>query len=110
LELAFDSKALRAICENEINAKRDLGPEVAEILKHRLADMHAAPSPKDLVAGRPREQGSQRGQGQMVVDLCDGYRIVFCANHPKNPMTASSDLDWSRINRVKILRIDKENG
>jgi len=39
LELAFESKPLRTVCETEVQAKLELeGATVAEILKHRLAD------------------------------------------------------------------------
>lgn len=110
LELAFDTQSLRTICESEPHAKRELGSHMAETLKHRLADLHAAPSPKDLVAGRPRELDGTGPQRAMAVDLRDGHRIVFCANHTKTPMTALGDPDWSRVSRVKILRIEKDNG
>jgi hypothetical protein len=106
LELAFDSKLLRTICENDEHAKRQLGRSVAEILKHRLADLRAAASPKDLVAGRPRVlHGGDRQY--MAVDLPDGYRVVFSANHAKNPMTETGDLDWARVGRIKILNIER---
>lgn len=110
MELAFDTKSLRTICESEPHARRELGPNVAETLKHRLADMHAATSPKDLVAGRPRELPRSGTQPRMALDLSDGLSILFCANHPKAPLTARGDLDWSRVNRVKILGIGNEDG
>lgn len=68
--------------------------------------MRAAISPKDLVAGRPRIGAD--GQ-QMVLDLCDGYRIVFKANHPKNPKSETEDVDWERVSRIKILRIERDH-
>jgi hypothetical protein len=110
LELAFDTKALRTVCESEADAKRELGLDVAETLKHRLADLHAATSVKDLAAGRPRELDGTGPHRAMAVELSHGHHIVFCANHPRTPMTASGDLDWSRVSRVKILRIEKDNG
>ena len=109
MELAFDSKSLRTICESERQAKLKLGDAVAEILKHRLADLRAAASVKDLIAGRPRRLYSASLQ-QMAVDLRDGYRLVFTANHAKNPMTQTGDLDWERVSRIKILRIEGDNG
>lgn len=108
LELAFDSKSLRTICESEAHARRELGPTVAEILKHRLADLRAATSVRDLLVGWPRTLDSESHQ-HMVVDLCDGYYVVFCANHPNNPMTESGQLDWSKVNRIKILRIESDH-
>jgi len=83
LQLAFESQSLRAICENENQAKLELGAAAATMLKHRLADLRAASSVRDIVAGRPREIDGPPPK-PMVVDLCDGRRIVFTANHPNN--------------------------
>ncbi len=48
LELAFETKRLREICENEEIASQELGAEGAERLKHRLADLRAAGSIEEL--------------------------------------------------------------
>lgn len=108
MELAFDSRQLRTICESEAHARGELGAAVAEMLKHRLADLRAATSVRDLVAGRPR---LLEGTSDlcMALDLCAGYRVVFCANHPQNPVMATGGLDWLRVSRVKIMRIEKDN-
>jgi hypothetical protein len=103
LEFAFESKELRDICESESEAKRHLGDPVAEMLRHRLADLDAAPSAKDLIAGQPRLGEDAE---TMVVDLCEGSRLVFTANHPSNPMTATGELDWANVRRIRILRIE----
>ncbi|SRR5579883_1280859 len=39
------TKELRDICEIEAEARREFGDAVAEVLKHRLADLDAAISP-----------------------------------------------------------------
>ena len=109
MELAFVSKLLRTICENEAYAKCKLGPMVAEVLKHRLADLRAATSVKDLVVGRPHGLGGADHQ-HMVIDLCDDHRMVFCANHPNNPVAESGKLDWPKVSRIKILRIEGNHG
>ncbi len=108
MEIAFDTKHLRTICESEVQANHELGSEVAEILKHRLADLRAATSIKDLVAGRPRKLDDVNRQ-YMIINLRDGYGLVYCANHLKNPKTETGDLDWERVSRVKILRIGKSD-
>lgn len=108
MELAFDSEQLRTTCENETAAKAQMGANAAEALKRRLADLRSANSISDLVAGHPRfVEGTEE---HMVVDLENGYYMIFCANHPHNPLTENDKLDWTRISRVKILRIDKPNG
>ena len=109
LELAFESRSLRTICESESNAKCELGSTVAEVLKHRLADLRAATSVNDLVAGQPRERDGVNQQKEMVVELCDGYRIAFEANHRKNPMKETDILDWAKVSRIKILRIETDH-
>ncbi len=106
MELAFDSRALRTICESETIARRNLGTKVAEILKHRLGDLRAATSINEVIVGEPRLLDA--ANEQMVIDLFDGYQIIFSANHPKKPVLGDGALDWTKVSRVKILRIDKK--
>lgn len=109
MQLAFESKSLRAICESEVEAKVKLGEAVATMLKHRIADLQAATSVKDLVAGRPHEVEESEGT-EMAVELGNGQRLVFTANHSKNPRTKDNGLDWRRITRIKIVRIEGHHG
>jgi len=109
LELAFETKSLRDLCEKEEKARRELGPDVAHKLKHRVADLRAAESVKDLVAGRPRETESAN-PGCFVIDLANGSLLAFCANHRKVPLLTSGGVDWARISRIKILRIENAHG
>lgn len=106
MELAFEAKELRDICENEAEAKSRLGDSIAKTLKRRLADLDAATSPKDLLAGRLRLGKDGK---TMVIDLCEDHRIVFAANHPDDPATADGDLDWAKVRRIRILRIEVDN-
>jgi len=106
LELAFESRELRDVCENDAEAKRQFGHSVAEMLRHRLADLDAAISPKDLLVGQPRPGTDAE---TMVIDLCEGHRLVFTANHPNNPTTPTGELDWTRVGRIRILRIESEH-
>lgn len=107
MQLAFESKQLRTICEDEVQAKVELGDTVANTLKRRLADLWAATSVKDLVAGKPRLLPEPEANN-MAVDLSEGWRLIFTANHVSNPTTQENNLDWSRVTRIKILRIEEE--
>ena len=78
---------------------------MAERLKRRLADLRAANCVKDLVAGRPRQLRGDRA-GQVAIDLGDGFQLVFCTNHGVPPLVDRSQVDWSRVNRVKIVSIE----
>jgi proteic killer suppression protein len=106
LILAFASKALREICEDEEQAERRFGKKVAERLKHRLADLEAAPAVTDLIAGRPQLQNPS---GNYSVRLMDGFCLEFAANHVKNPLDHKGNLDWNKVNRIQIVRIGKSH-
>lgn len=106
MEIAFDTISLRKLCESESEAQRKLGVEIAKNLKRRLADLRAATSVKDLVAGRPRELDGARYR----LDLSEGCLIIFCANHTTVPELKSGKVDWTRVSRVKLLEIERDHG
>ena len=108
MELAFESESLRTICENEARAAVELGPEVAAMLKRRLADLRAATSVADLVAGRPRVLPDENGE-RLVIEFCEGYKIVLVGNHPKNPSDDAGGLDWPRIRRLRLVRLERDD-
>ncbi len=107
MEIAFESRPLRTICEDEAHARDKLDAEIVEVLKHRLADLRAASTGKDILAGRPRILDGSGGE-HMAVDLAGISRLVFAANHVNNPRTDTATCDWAKVTRVKIMRI--ENG
>ena len=103
MELAFETKSLRTTCESEANARSELGESLAEMLRHRLADLSAATSVHDLVAGNAR---AVDGTDHFAVQLDEEHRLVLSANHPKNPIGESGGISWENVSRIKILRIE----
>jgi len=109
VNLAFETLAIRTLCECQSQAERAFGLKAAARLRERLADIRAAESVTELVAGRPREiQGGRHRH--YAVDLANGYRMVFCANHVRIPVDETYRVDWSRVTRVKILKIEVGHG
>ena len=106
LELAFATKELRDLCETESKAHRALGSKAAIKLHRRLADLRAATSVRDLVAGCPKELNNEL---QVVMQICRGYRVIFCANHNKVPLLKCGSVNWSEVTRVKILEIQNDH-
>lgn len=106
MELAFENKLLRTTCENEDSAKEQYGVEVSAKLKARLADFRAFKNVSELVVGKPREVKSNT-RSFYQVDLGNGYTISFTSNHIDTPKLRTDDIDWSKVNRIKILSIDK---
>jgi plasmid maintenance system killer protein len=107
LELAFETKSIRTICEKQKKAESKLGVNVSNKLKRRLADLIAAPIASDIVAGKPAvEKGNPHER--MSVQLGEGFRLVFVANHNQNP-TKGGAVDWAKVNRIRIIEIEAEN-
>ena len=106
MEIAFSTKSLRDTCESEEMSRQKFGPEVAEMLKRRLADLRAADFIEDMVLGNVREVPRSHGPA-MCIDLIHGYRLVIRANHNQNPTLATGKVDWLAVSRVKIARIEK---
>lgn len=104
--MAFSTKALRALCEHEEKAVRELGAKVAARLKRRIADVRAATCVKDLILGKPHELTHYGIEVHFSVDLCDGFQIVFCANHKVVPLLESGDVDWGEVSRIKIVAVE----
>lgn len=105
LVIAFAIKSHRQLCENEAIAERKFGLVIAKKLKQRLADLRAATNVKDIPVGRPRELDGIY-QHQFAVDICEGYCLIFCANHNSNPVLESGEINWAQVTRIKILRIE----
>jgi len=105
MQLAFESQALRAICENERVAVENLGIEVAEALKKRLSDLRAAGSLTDLVAGSPR---LLEGGSRLTLLLANNQKILLVPNHRKAPTAPDGSLDWTRVSRLRLIQIGVE--
>jgi hypothetical protein len=107
LELAFRTRALRTLCEHEEVAERKLGTSLADALRARLADLRAVSCIDEVPTGQPRRLpgGSQH---LMALTLVRGYRLVFRPNHNETPLLESGNVDWTRVTRIKLLRIEKE--
>ncbi len=104
MELAFTTKQLRQLCESSAKAKKELGDEMAEKLKHRISDLRAAVCTNDLLVGDPREL-NYSGEKAFTIDLGDDLSIFFCANHNKNPTFENGKIDWDNVSRIRILNI-----
>jgi hypothetical protein len=105
LELSFAKKSLRTLCESQVIAERQFGLTAAGKLRRRLADLRAATNVKELAAGRPHQLANAR---HMAVDLGDDLQLVFCANHNAIPMADTVSIDWAKVSRVQILRIESK--
>lgn len=103
MELAFETVGLRRVCESDVEARKCLPKGTAEELHDRLADMRAATSVSDLVAGRPSLDA--RPPGQIRFGLDEGYELVCVGNHPRSPLTDDGLVEFGRVRRLKVVMI-----
>jgi hypothetical protein len=104
LELAFATKAVRDICESGSIAKDKLGAEVADALKRRLSDFQSVDSLDELPIANVK-----RNSSNIVIGLPNDWQLVVTGGHGTNPKLRSGKMDWAKVTRVKIVRIEKRN-
>jgi hypothetical protein len=104
VEIAFASRAVRKICENDNAAEGLLGANLARKLRARLADLKAASTVRESPF-RLRKMRN-RGATEIAIDLSSLASVVFCANHATCPRTLKGSVDWSRVERIKIVQIE----
>jgi hypothetical protein len=107
MELAFETQGLRRVCESDVEARKRFSGGTAGQLQDRLADMRAAASVSDLVAGSPSLD--EQPPGWIRFGLEGGYELVCAGNHPRPPITDDGRVDFSRVRRVKVVRIGQES-
>lgn len=106
MELAFETRALRRVCESDAEARRRYPEGMVEELQDRLADLRAATSVSDLVAGRPSLDACPPGRIRFALD--GGHELVCVGNHPRPPLTKEGLVDFDRMRRVRVVTIARE--
>jgi toxin HigB-1 len=101
LEIRFLDKKLRELCESSAVAERKLGPPSASKLRRRLADLRAAATVAELVAGRPHPLTGDRA-GQFSLELAKGDRLVFSPANDPVPRTEDGAINWSQVTLIRI--------
>ena len=97
----FRDKKLRVLCEKQATARKKLGDACAHKLQTRLAELEAADTVAELVAGNPHPLKHDRA-GQFALELAGGFRLVFTPANEPVPLTPDGAIDWSRVTIVCI--------
>lgn len=104
VEIAFETKQLRDVCESQKNAERQMTLPAAEALRACLADLGAASNVSEFRLVRVDSKNTENGS---VVDapLADGIVLRLRQNHVDHPVSINSSTDWSQVSRIKIVSI-----
>lgn len=101
MEILFQNKVVREMCEQEKIAKKKLGEIGARRLRSRLSDLMAASSVTDLIAGKPHPLTGDR-LGQFSLSLDGGWRLVFSPGNDPIPRNADQSIIWTHVTIVMI--------
>ncbi len=106
MNIIYDNKKIQKQCDNPSSATH--GKQVAEKLKARLEDLHAAPSLEEighLPPARCHELTGNRS-GQLAICLHGPHRLIFVPAHDPIPKKDDGGLDWSQVTTVNIISIE----
>lgn len=104
MDIEFSSPDLQALCEQQRLMTRQLGDNCGRKLRARVADLTAATSVAELVAGRPHPLKGDRA-GQFALDLYGGKRLVFEPAHNPVPTRKDGSLAWELVTKIRIVFI-----
>lgn len=104
MEITFSDGKLQKMCEQQVIAQKKLGKDCARKLRSRLADLDAATSVQDLIAGRPHPLKGDR-LGQFSLSLQGGKRLVFEPGNDPIPYKEDSSIHWAQVTNVRIIFI-----
>jgi plasmid maintenance system killer protein len=108
MEISYSNKKLAKLLNSQKEVLRTYGPDNGRRILARLADIAAAETLADLSTlpqTRVHEHKANNDE-QISVDVKHPYRLMLVPNHSETPRKSDNGLDWSKITRVKILRID----
>ena len=106
LDLAFETRSIRTLCEKASQADRQLGTKVGRYLRAALADMQRASNVMDLPTAMPRSTNGY----EMEISLSQGYKLFFAVNHSEIPVRRDESVNWKKVTRIKITRIGVSHG
>jgi hypothetical protein len=102
LQLFFADPEIQNLCEHRAAAEKVLGAKVARQLRARLADLYAANSITEIVAGLPMPTG----RGTFVIFLEPPHKIVLEPTMKPIPKTTEGKTDWGAIESFSITAVN----
>lgn len=108
IEIAFQTRELRATCESPTRAKRELGESGSKALRRVLADMSAVDTVAELFDMGLGIESCTQGHGMLRFQLNEVLSLYCNANQQGVPMSGET-IDWAQVTRLKIFCIGSAN-
>jgi hypothetical protein len=99
LELAFETIALRRLCENRSKAKALLGADAAHELMVCLSELEVADSIDEL----SWRKITTRSNGAMAIEFFGGCHLVLVSNHR---VGNEIEVNWATVDRLKLICVE----
>jgi len=109
MRIAYASKTIQRLCEEDKHQRKQLGEQRAKRIKNRLAELRAVENVSQLRLGRPHALTGDRA-GQYSVDLDGPMRLLFEPTDQPRPTLPSGGIDWQQVSSVRLLEIGDTHG
>lgn len=104
LEIAFQTRELRATCESATRAKRELGELESKALRRVLADMNAVEAVAELFEMGLEIENCAQGLGMLRFQLSEAISLYCNVNQQVVPIN-NETIDWAQVTRIKVVHI-----
>lgn len=104
LEIAFQTRELRATCESPTRAKREVGELASKALRRILADMNAVDAVAELFEMGLEIESCKQGLGMLRFQLSEVLSLYCNVNQQSVSMNGET-IDWTQVTRLKVVRI-----
>lgn len=101
MKILFRNKRLERLCLDKKAANRELGANAAKGLMSRFADLEAATTVSDLVAGKPHPLKGNRSD-QFSVTVYGGVSLTFSSVDDPIPKNEDGSIDWHSVTSIRI--------
>ena len=108
MEIAFRTKTLRGVCLNGDVMDERYGPERAALLRRCLADLRAAATFGEVPLLATEAGGNSLGS-DILLSLGKGISILVSAGHKTPPRLPGGAINWPRVERVLIERVELQD-
>lgn len=111
MDIYFKERRLQKACNSQQESIKTCGPEIAQKLRQRLAELYAADCLSDIsFLPSPRlHELSGNWEGCFAVDLKHPFRLVF---KPLDPVPLNSDggIDRDQVTSILIIEVEDYHG
>jgi plasmid maintenance system killer protein len=111
VEVSFTNRKLADTLSSEKQRVRTYGPEAANKIRLRLAQLGSASDLETMrtLPGRCHELHGNR-KGHLAIDLVGGLRLILRPTSDPPPAKADGGLNWKQVDAITITEVTDYHG